>query len=1043
MRKLFILLLLTFSTVLISNAQKRITGQVKDAVTGEGLPGTTVVIKGTSIGTTTDIDGNYVLMSTAPTNVFEFSFIGYKTQGVAVENQTVINVYLIPDSKTLEEVVVTAIGIKAEKKSLGYAVQDVKGQDLTSTQQSNMVNALSGKVAGVEVVSSSGTPGASSNIVIRGRASLSSNNSPLFVIDGVPMSNDYSGSYYVDHSNRAIDVNSNDIESLTVLKGAAATALYGIRASNGAIIITTKSGKGKGDLRKNITFRSTLGFDEVNKLPQRQLKYAQGSYNAQGVPVYSSTANTSWGPLIETLRYDGDPNYPLDKNGRIVDMNDPTATDKRVFPYDNVPDFFQTAIKSDSYISMSGGNENGNLFTSIGHLNQSGIVPNSEFKRTTFKITGDFNLTKRFKISGSASYSNSGGTFLQRGSNLSAVMVGLMRLTPTFDITNGSSDPVNDESAYMFPDGTQRNYYSLYDNPYWSINKNKATSEVNRVIGNSQVDYKILPWLSALYRVGIDYYTDKRNSYLDNNSSDTDNGYISISNYEFKSINSDFLVTAEKELTESLKLTLSGGHNFFTYDSYEVSQRGDLFILPNFYDISNTAQTSGDDTKRRYMIVGAFYDFKLSYRNYLFFNTTGRNDWSSTLPANKNSFFYPSVNLSFIFTDAFNIKDKLTFFDFGKARVSWAQVGNDAGLYALENYYTSINGGIQGQVAYATQTSIGNKKIKPEKTTSVEFGIDLRFFKNKLGIDFAYYDSKSVGQIIRVPVPYSTGFSSMTLNSGIVSNKGVELQLFVTPYEAKDFIWDFSLNFSKNKNIVEDLPDGIPLIEFATTGLSSTRSVGIEGQPFGVLYGGRFLRNENGAVLVGNDGYPLINPVAGIVGDPNPDFTLGFRNTFTFKGLSLTALIDYKQGGDIYNGTRGVMTSLGTHKDTENREEDFIFNGVNVNTGEPNTVVVKRNRDYYSRQGGLAGLSEAYIEDGTYVRLREVSMSYSIPKKWLTVLPVSGLNIGVSGRNLFLKTKYSGIDPETNLSGASNSLGRDYFNMPNTRSYEFSLQFTF
>ncbi len=1039
MRKLLALLAcFMFAGATLLQAQTvQITGTVSS--TEEGLlPGVSIIVKGTTVGTTTDGVGNYSINVSSNVQTLTFSFLGYKTQDIAIAGRKVIDVVLQMDALALEEIVVTAIGIKAEKKSLGYAAQEVKGDDLTNTQQSNMVNAISGKVAGVEVVSSSGTPGASSSIVIRGRTSLSSNNSPLFVIDGVPMSNDYSGSYYVDHSNRAIDVNSNDIESLTVLKGAAATALYGIRASSGAVIITTKSGKGKGDLRKNITFRSTLGFDQVNKLPQRQLRYAQGSDG-----LYSSSSNTSWGPAIDTLRYDGATNFPFDRNGHIVYMSDPAATDARVFPYDNVNNFFQTAIKSDSYLSLSGGNANGNLFASVGHLNQSGIVPNSEFIRTTFKITGDYNLSEKLKISGTASYANSGGTFLQKGSNLSAVMVGLMRLTPTFDITNGSNDPANDENAYMLADGTQRNYYPLYDNPYWSVNKNKATSEVNRLIGNTQVNYSFLSWLSAMYRVGIDYYTDKRNSYLDNNSSDTDNGYISISSYDFKSINSDFLLSAEKDLSENFKLNLNAGHNLYTYESYNVSQRGDLFILPNFYDISNTAETSGDDSKSRYMIVGAFYDLKLSFKNYLFLNTTGRNDWSSTLPADKNSFFYPSVNMSFVFTDAFKLKDKISFFDYGKVRASWAQVGNDAGVYALEDYYSAIEGGIQGQVAYATQTTIGNKKIRPEKTSSIEIGVDLRLFKNRLGVDLAYYESNSDGQIISVPVPYSTGFTYMTLNSGVVSNKGIEFQLFATPIQINDFNWDLNLNFAKNSNIIEDLPEGIPLIEFSTTGLSSTRSVGIEGQPFGVLYGGRFLRNDNGEILVGDDGYPLINPVAGIVGNPNPDFTLGLRNTLSFKGLNLSALIDYKHGGDIYNGTRGVMTSLGTHKYTENREEDFVFNGVNVNTGQPNTVVVKRDRDYYSRQGGLAGLSEAYIEDGTYFRLREVSISYSIPKKWISVLSVSNLNVGVSGRNLFLNTKYSGIDPETNLSGASNSLGRDYFNMPNTKSYEFSLQVTF
>ncbi len=1043
MRKIYlVLMLIIFSAS--THGQIKITGNVKDAVTGEPLPGATIVLQGSTIGTTTDIDGNYTIFVTSNDDILEYSYVGYVKEQMPVNSQTVIHVVMRADTESLEEVVVTAVGIRAEKKSLGYAVQEVKGDDITSTSQANVVNALSSKVAGIEVTSSSGTPGASANIVIRGRSSLSSNNSPLFIVDGVPISNEYSGSYYVDHSNRAIDLNSNDIESVSVLKGASATALYGIRAANGAIIITTKSGKGNEGKHKNISFKTSIGIDQVNKLPEKQYKYAQGFYNTStGEVEYSSTVNTSWGPLIDTLRYDGATDYFLDKNGRIVGMNDPTATDQEVIPYENVNDFFQTAIKSDTYLSMSGGNEDGNYYMSVGHLDQSGIVPNSEFKRTSIKLTGDMNLTDKLKLSGSATYSNSDGTFLQRGSNLSAVMVGLMRVTPTFDITNGSDDPVNDESAYMLPDGTQRNYYSNYDNPYWSVNKNKAFSTVNRLIGNTQVSYEFLPWLNAMYRIGVDNYTDRRKTYLDNNSSDTDNGYITISTYEFKSINSDFLLTAEKDISESLKLTASLGHNYYTSGSYNLSQRGELFILPDYYDISNTEETSGDDYETKYKIVGAFYDVKLAYRNYLYLNTTGRNDWSSTLPSNKNSFFYPSVNVGFIFTQAFQLNETIPFLDYGKVRASWAQVGNDASLYVLEDYYTAINGGTQGQVTYATERTIGNENIEPERTTSYEFGIDLRFFKNRVGVDFAYYNSESDGQIMSVPVAYSTGYSNLTLNSGIVSNKGIELQLYLTPIEKKNFSWDINANFAKNNNIIEELPEGVTLIEFATTGLSSTRSVGIEGEPFGVIYGGRFLRNENGDVLVGDDGYPLIDTEAGIVGDPNPDFTLGVRNTFTYKGFSLTALIDIKQGGDVFNGTRGVMTSLGTHKDTENRDVDFIFDGVNVNTGLPNDVAVKRDRSYYSRQGGLAGLSEAYIEDGSYIRLREVAITYGLPAKWLEKLPVSSLNIGLSGRNLLLFTDYSGIDPETNLSGASNSLGRDYFNMPNTRSYELNLQVNF
>jgi TonB-linked SusC/RagA family outer membrane protein len=1034
MRKIWFLLMLIILSSFVSNAQIKITGKVIDSENGEGLPGANVIVQGSTIGTTTNIDGIYTLVVTSTDDILEFSYIGYLKKQIKVGNQTTINVKLISDSQSLDEVIVTAIGIKAEKKSLGYAAQEVKGDDLNTVSQTNIVNSLSSKVAGVEIISSSGTPGASSNIVIRGRTSLQRSNSPLFVIDGVPMSNDYSGSDYVDHSNRAIDINSNDVESITVLKGGAATALYGIRAANGAIIITTKSGKGRGDKRQQITFKTSLGFDQVNKLPEKQYKYAQGT-NGE----YISTDRNSWGPLIDTLRYDGLEN-PFDLNGNIVGMNDSLATDQRVIPYDNVNDFFQTAIKSDSYLSLSGGNDMGNFYMSLGHLDQTGVVPNSEFKRTTVKLSGDMEISEKLKFSGNASYSNSDGVYMQKGSNLSAVMVGLMRVSPTFDITNGSSDPVNDESAYMFPDGSQRTVVGRYDNPYWTINKNKAFSTVNRLIGNTQVNYELFPWLNAVYRIGIDYYNDRRQNYLDNYSTDKDNGYIRNSNYEYKTINSDLLLTFEKNLTEKLKLTVIGGHNYYIKNTYSIYHTGEIFTLPDYYNIRNTETQLTSDYTLKYKLVGGFYDIKLAYNNYLYFNTTGRKDWSSSLPPDDNSFFYPSVNLGFIFTEAFKISENLSFFDYGKVRVSWAKVGYDAGPYSLEQYFVGRTGGTQGQMTYATSRTIGSMIIVPEETYSYEGGIDLRFFKNRIGLDLAYYNSKSDGQIIRGDIAVSAGFAEMVMNSGTVTNSGIEAQLYLTPVKAKDFIWDMTVNFAKNKNVVEDLPEGLAYVEFENTGVSSTKSLGFEGAAFGSFYGGIYERNENGDILVGDDGYPLTTD--GVIGDPNPDFTLGIRNTFTYKGIVLTAVVDIKKGGDVYNGTKAVMNSLGTSKETENRDEDFIFDGVNVNTGLPNDVVIKKNSIYYSRQGPMAGLTEAYLEDGSFVRLRELALMYNLPSKWIEKLPVSSLSVGLSGRNLLLFTNYSGIDPETNLSGAANSLGRDYFNMPNTRSYELNLQIT-
>lgn len=1034
MRKIFTSMMLLLLMTATAFAQETITGKVTMAASGETLPAATVKVFGTTTGTLTDINGNYSIKIPSGAAVLEFSYVGYATEKVKVGNQKVINVVLMQNMQQLEGIIVTAIGMKAEKKSLGYAAQQVGGDDLSNSKTGNIVNALSSKVAGVQVTSSSGTPGASSSINIRGRSSLrASGNSPLFIVDGVPIDNSYDGSYVYDYSNRAIDLNSDDIESLTVLKGAAAAALYGIRAANGAILITTKSGKSKSGIKKSISFKTSLGFDMVNKLPGKQTKYSQGSNGN-----YSGTSNTSWGALIDTLRYDGAVDYPKDRNGHIVGMSDPAATDKRAIAYP-VDNFFETAITSNSYLNMSGNNDHGSYLFSAGHLDQSGIVPLSHFKRTNVKIAGDAKLSEKLKISGTANYSNSLSNLTQKGSNLSAVMVGLMRNTPTFDLTNGSSDPVHDEAAYMYPDGTQRNYYSAYDNPYWSINKNQATSDVNRIIGNTQADYKVFSWLNAMYRIGIDYYTEKRASFFDNNSSDTPNGYVTAGTYNFSGVNSDLLLSTEKDLSKDLKLNVSAGHNYYVKNTYDNRQRGDSLILPNFYNLSNTSKIAGSVYTTAYKIVGAYYDIKLSYKGMLYFNTTGRNDWSSTLAKGNNSFFYPSFNASFIFTEALGLS-KNKFLNFGKIRASWAEVGNDAPIYSLRNYYSAITGGVSGQTAFATNRTIGNQNLKPETTRSSEIGVELKLLNGKVGVDLAYYESRSIGQIVSVPVAYASGYDHIILNAGVISNKGLEAQISVTPVDHNGFLWETLFNFSKNKNMVVSLPEGIPLLDFETTGVSSTRSVAIAGQPYGVLYGTRYLRNEAGQILIGNNGYPQIDVLPGIIGDPNPDFLLGIRNTFNYKGLMLTLLIDIKQGGDVYNGTKNVMCSLGTSKITENRDEDYIFPGVNAATGLPNTVVIKRKASYYSSQGGLAGLSEAAIEDGSYVRLRELGISYNMPSKWISKTPFKGINLGINSRNLLLWTKYSGIDPETNLSGVSNSLGRDYFNMPNTKSAEFSLQ---
>ncbi len=1020
--------------------EKTITGKVTSSSDGLGIPGATVIVKESpTTGTISDVNGDYAIQVPQDANVLVFSFVGFESNEVAIGTQTVINVVLQEETKLLEGVIITAIGIREEKKSLGYAAQEVTSDELNRVSQTNMINNLSSKVAGLEVTSTSGSPGASANIVIRGRTSLSGSNSPLFVVDGIPIDNDYTGSNFIDHSNRAIDLNSDDIESVTVLKGPAASALYGIRAANGAIIITTKRGGGK---KTNITFSQSLAFDQVNKLPEKQMKYAQGKLNLLGNPVYfepGSSVNTSWGPLIDTLRYDGDADYRWDENGKIVNMSDPAATSQGVEPYDNVEDFFQTGVTSNTHFSLSGGGKIANYYFSVGHLEQTGIIPNSTFSRTSMKITGDAELSDKLKISGSASYTNSGGDRMNRGSNLSGVMLGLLRTTPTFDNTNGLDNPVDNQDAYMFDDGTQRSYYPSYDNPYWSVNRNLASDEVNRLMGFTQIDYELLPWLKAVYRIGLDYYFEERKAYWDMNSNEYIDlgGFITDDLYSYRSVNSDFLLTAQRKLNDNFDLTAIIGHNYFAERTYNYITDGTGFVLPEFYDMSNVESVIADDDLDKYRIVGAFYNIKLAYKNYLYFTTTGRNDWTSTLAKGNNAFFYPSFNLGFIFTEPLNM-EKNKYLSYGKLRLSYAEVGNDAPVYSLRDYYSNVDF-VRGQLSYLTSTELGNPDLEPEKTRSWEGGFDLRFFQNRIGLDLTLYRTMSDGQILSVPIAYSTGYSTILANAGKIENKGIELQLRSSPIKKENFNWDFIINFGSNENTVVELAEGVADIRFESTGLASTSSRAIEGEPFGVIYGTKWMRNSKGDLLIDDEGYPIMDTATGIVGDPNPDWTLGIRNTISYKCFTLSFLVDIRQGGDIFNGTAGVMKSLGVHKETENRDEEVVIEGVYLSDGQPNTTAIKLNDDYYSKYP-FAGVSEAGIEDGSWVRLREVAVSFRVPDKICKKIRVKSLHLGFSARNLLLITDYSGVDPETNLSGVSNSFGRDYFNSPNTKTYAFSLK---
>lgn len=1072
--KTFFTMLLMMSIIVAGEAfaqNKTITGKVTSKQ-GTPLAGATVLVKGTALGGYTKTDGSYKIANIPPdAKTLIFKMIGMKKKEISIGASETINAVLEEDALLTDEVVVTAIGIEREKKGLGYSVQSVSGGEIAQSHEANVVNAISSKVAGVQVISSTGVPGASSFIRIRGSASLEGENQPLFVVDGIPIDNSqsYSGNpddginnltKGVAYSNRAIDINPDDIASMTVLKGPAATALYGIRAASGAIIITTKRGSsGYGD-KVNVSYGGSVSFDEVNKLPELQMKYSQGRGGTYRGPATKEPL--SWGALIDTLRYDPTKPNKFDQNGTIVGQSTPGGT-VAVQPFDNEKNFFQTGKTWTHSLSISGGSDIASYYFSLSNMNSDGIVPNSNFERSTVKISGDAKITKDFKVSGNATYIKSGGQRIQQGSNTSGVMLGLLRTTPTFDNSAG----------YMFDNGSQRTYRGGggYDNPFWTINKNIFNDDVNRLIGSAQFDYLFNDWFSAMYRIGSDFWEDRRKQHFAIGSAVAPTGRVFDHQIFNRDVNSDLILTFNKKLTPELDGTLLLGHNAFESFGQSVYVQGDGLIIPDFYHVSNTAGQIIRESVGKLRRAAMYADARLNYSDIYFLNATLRNEWSTTLPKANNSFMYYSVSGAVVFTEALNIADN-DILQFGKFRANYAVVGKDAPIYATTTTYSQgsysdgwtdgISFPFGGVVGYMQGNVMGNNALKPEKTTSFEVGADLRFFNNLFGIDFTYYDQTSRDQIFSVPVAGSTGFTSLIANNGEINNNGIEIVLTATPLNMDGFRWDATVNWAKNNNKVVSLAEGVDNITLG--GFSGATIRAVAGQPYGTIFGFGWLRDKNGNVVIENDsnsvsgtpvGFPILDPAEKAFGSSNPDWQMGFRNTFSYQGITLSALLDIRQGGVIWNGTRGALYYFGTHKDTEIRGSTTVFNGVKgtlndknevVTDGTKNNVSVTLDQDWLSNGNGngfIGSNTEDFIEDGSWVRLRELSLSYQLPKSLMESTPFSGIRVTYTGRNLWLSTKYKGVDPETNLMGAYNAQGLDYFNMPNTRSHTFSINVDF
>ncbi len=1069
MKKIFILFIVLSLGVGIVNAQDRtITGVVKDSK-GHGLAGATIQAKGTSVGTFAKAGGNFKITIPSTVKALIFKYVGMKYTEVALGEKDELDVVMQEDALKSDEVVVTAIGIERSKKSLGYTTQEVSGSELVGARETNIVNAISSKVAGVQVTSATGSPGGASFIRSRGSSSIEGSNQPLFIIDGIPIDNSqsYSGNpddgrnnllSSVNNSNRAIDIDPSTIDNINVLKGPAATALYGIRASGGAVIITTKKGKPTYGDKVNIQLNSSWSFDNVNMLPEIQSKYSQGGGGRYSAP--SPGASRSWGALNDTLYWDGNASYKWDKNGAIVGKSDPTAKTK-ITPYDNMDTYFKTGLTASNGINMFGGDENATYYFSFNNLTSNGVVPNSTWTRNNFKVSGSAAIAKSFKASANLNYVNSGGTRIQQGSNTSGVMLGLTRTPNTFDNSNGFSDAADQVSSYQFADGSQRNYRAGtgYDNPFWASNNSPMTDDVNRMFGNVQLDWNIADGIDVMYRLGADFYTDRRKQIFALGSRTAPAGRVFEDQHFNRDITGDLILTLNTNFNDDWSGQLLLGNNMFSTESQQLFVQGDGLGAPDFFNLSNAQGQISREILGRKRTAAFYADGRLSYKNALFFNITGRNEWSTSLPEANNTFFYPSASVAAVFTELFP-EMKSDLLSFLKLRVNVASVGKDAPIYGTvttfsqgfyqDGWTNGVSFPFGGTIGYQKSDVLGNPDLKPESTTSWEIGADIRLWENRLAFDLTYYNQTSKDQIFQVPIAATSGYLAQLKNAGSIENKGIEAVITGSPIVNEDLRWDITVNFTKNNITVLSLAEGVDNIFLGGFEGSSVRAVA--GQPYGSIFGFGWLRNANGDIVIDDDptsdnyGYPILDPNEKSFGSANPDWMMGIRNTLSWNGFNFSFLFDIRQGGVVWNGTKSALYFFGTAKETEDRGTTKVFTGAKQSDGSKNDIAAPWDENWLAFGNGngfIGSNTEDFIEDGSWVRLREVNLSYTFPSDFLKGSPFSGLVVNVTARNLWLSTKYTGVDPETNLMGAHNAQGLDYFNMPNTRSFVFSASLNF
>ncbi|MEI8278610.1 MAG: SusC/RagA family TonB-linked outer membrane protein [Bacteroidota bacterium] len=1037
---LFFVLIICASAQHVFAQSRQVKGKVYDE-NGFTFPGVGVTVKGTTLGGITESDGSFQLEVPNDKSILIFMATGYTPQDVKITGGA-LEIHMKPEAKALKEMVVTALGINKEKRSLGYSISEVSSEDVYKSGEQNIVEALADKAPGVNITSSSGTAGASSKIIIRGNNSFA-NNQPLFVVDGIPVDNSTNTAAAGDNpfnanlagvseSNRALDINPDDIESVSVLRGPAAASLYGQVGANGAILITTKKGKyGKGK-GIGITYSSSMEVTTVNKLPALQDKYLQGDngvFNtfSAGPDGLVGTADdimgtpNSWGPRKDTAG---------------------------MKTYNKYNDFFKTGMAYNNSISMTGGNENAIFRSSISNYTNTGVIPGSKLNRTTVNVSGESKMTNWLTVGASANYTNTAGERVQNGSTLGGVMLTLLRAPINVDITK-SFNPVTGQGI---------RYYGIYDNPLFTVNHNPYTDQTNRIFGNMYANAKINSDFSINWKVGTDAYTTNTRQIFDLSSMGDDAnsglGQVNRSTLNYRNLYSDFIVKYDKKLPNKFELNAFIGHNFWYTENSYMFTRGTGQQIPNMYNLAYYSTLYGSNTEsyeRRQAIYG---DAALSYNSEVYLTLTGRNEWTTAFGKNSAPFFFPNADLAWIFTERVKPNDILNY---GKIRLAYADAGVGPQPYTNLNYfsvpfitdgYTNGNGfPYLGQVGLGTANTYNPGGLRAAHVQGKEVGLDLKMFKKKLSIEAVYYDQISKDNLLAQPVAYSTGYQYQYINAGQIENKGVELHLGLDVLKTKDLQWNIGMNYSKNISKVLSLTNGLNSMSIES-GFSDIGAYAVVGQPYGVLYGTAWDRDpKTGKILVDANGQAMVASQAKVIGNPNPDYLLGITSSLTYKNFNFSFLIDIKQGGDIWNGTWARLNRIGMSDASADREKTYVIDGVYApgtpNAGQANTTAVTASYYYKTFKGdGGSYAAENAIQDGSWIRLRSVNLSYRIKLRAKnTKSIVDYLDLGITAKNLILITPYKGVDPETSLTGAgSNISGFDYFNNPGTKSFLFNVR---